>query len=230
MLTVSKTQKNKEIYLDFASATPVSSVVKAAMQKAEGFFANPGAIHTLGVQAHTIYENARKTIAALIEARTEEIVFTASATEANNLALQGAVKAWRRNNKGVPHIIVSSIEHASVLETARLLEREGAEVTYLLVDQEGIVSLSDLKKSLRKNTVLVSVMYANNEIGTLQPMDEIAKIVRHFRKNNNSLYPLLHTDAVQAFQSVPIRVVKPEVSLMTLSSGKIYGPRGIALL
>jgi cysteine desulfurase len=235
--------KITEAYLDHASATPISASVEAAMHAVRGVFANPSGLHAMSIEAKKLITDARAKIAEAIESRAEEIVFTGSATEANMLAIRGTIEAWQiLYPELTPHAIISSIEHPSVLEAIRLLEEEGVDVTKVGVDEHGIINLAELKNALRPTTVIVSVMTANNEIGTLEPIDEIAKIVRHFKKSKKDdskdvqkedgaeMYPLLHTDAVQAFQYLPIRVVKPAVDLMTISSGKIYGPRGIALL
>jgi cysteine desulfurase len=233
-----------EIYLDYASATPVSKAVEAAMAASAGFFANPGGLHAKAVEVKNLISESRKTIARLIDARPEEIVFTANATEANTLALNGAITAWRNVNPNeTPHIIISAIEHPSIIEVAKSLEEDGVSVTRIGVDTYGMILLPELKDALQPNTVVVSIMQANNEIGTIEPIDQIVKTVRHYRKENvkkgieNTVkdfslleYPLIHVDATQAFQYLPVRIVKPEVELMTLSSGKIYGPRGIALL
>lgn len=234
-----KTNKNKgkikETYLDYASATPVSASVKAAMATVDGVFANPGGLHSLAIEARKTVFEARKTIARLIDARPEEIVFTASATESNTLAITGAVEAWKKMHKDMrPHVIISAIEHPSIIEIANMLEIDGVEITKVPVDEFGVVKLDELKSALRPTTVVVSIMQANNEIGTIEPIDAITKTLRHYKKEIKSEldpeYPLLHVDATQAFQYMPIRIVKPEVDLLTLSSGKIYGPRGIALL
>ena len=227
-----RTIKPVETYMDYASATPISSSVQSAMTAKSGVFANPGGIHAKSIEAKKLIQDARKTIADAIEARSDEIVFTGSATEANTLAILGATDAWQKiNEEDTPHIIISAIEHASVMEIAALLEDDGVEVTRLPVDKFGVVDLAVLKSSLKKNTVIVSVMYANNEIGTIEPLYDIAKMIRHFKKENQSSeYPLLHSDCAQGFQYLPIRVVKPGVDLMTISSSKIYGPRGVAML
>ncbi|MDO8521219.1 MAG: cysteine desulfurase family protein [bacterium] len=174
----------KRIYFDHAAATPVDPRVLRAMEPFwAGDFANPGAIHKEGVAAKKAAEEARAKIATLLGIHVDEIVFTGSATESANLALFGAVESWRRSHPNeTPHIIVSAIEHDAVLEPARKLEETGVLVTWLPVDVRGIVRLDVLKKSLTKNTVLVSVMYANNEIGTIQPIREIAKILRKWKK------------------------------------------------
>ena len=249
----------KSIYLDYAASTPIDPRVVAAMSPYfTEIFANPNSLHRFGQEASRAVFVSRQTIARSLGADYKEIIFTGSATEANNLALRGSIKAIQKiqihsnNSNGNsdilnrPRIIVSVIEHESVLETCRDLEKEGVEVIYISVNKEGIVDLKKLKSTLNDRTVLVSVMYANNEIGTIQPIDKISEIIRNFRESriknqesrkadskfiiHNSLFPLFHTDAVQAFQYLDCNVKNLGVDLMTLSAHKIYGPKGIGAL
>jgi cysteine desulfurase len=227
----------KRIYLDYAATTPVDPAVSRAMQPyfsgghgGAAKFGNPGSLHSFGQEAIAAIDRSRETIARSIGAEFREIVFTGSATEANNLALRGVVRAALKKDEKFadgesPRIIVSAIEHESILETACDLERDDVEVIYLPVDQQGIVDLDEIKKSLNDRTVLVSVMYANNEIGSIQPITEIAKIVHEF-----SAKIILHTDAVQAFQFLDCNIKNLGVDLMTISSHKIYGPKGAGAL
>jgi cysteine desulfurase len=173
---------------------------------------------------------ARKEIAQILDARADEIIFTSGGTEGNNLAFFGTVSSPKDS-----HLIVSAIEHPSVLECARELEKRGAEVTYLLPDAEGIISAKSVKEALRENTVLVSVMYANNEIGTIQPIAEIAKVIREWRKAKSQKlkaesFLFFHTDACQATNYLPMNVLKLGVDLLTFNASKIYGPKGIGAL
>lgn len=228
-----------KIYLDYAASSPVDPEVFRAMQPYfMEKFGNPGSLHAFGQEAITAVDRSRETIAKAIHAHFREIVFVSSATEANNLALRGAVgfaarkENSSRNTKSVskkPRIIVSAVEHESVIETARDLERSGIDVVYLPVDERGIVDLKKLSEAFDERTVLVSVMYANNEIGTVQPIAEIGALIQEFRKKSASRtpYPLFHTDAAQAFQFLGCDVQKLGVDLMTLSAHKIYGPKGI---
>lgn len=228
----------KRLYFDYAASTPVDPRVERAMRPYFlKQFGNPGSLHGFGQEAIAAVDASRETLARLIGADFRDIIFTGSATEANNLALRGAVQAWRDQAEysgatDQPRVIVSAIEHESILETARDLERDGVEVIYLPVSRAGAVDLVALKKSLNERTVLVSIMYANNETGTIQPIAEIAAIIGAFKKGaTKSLrYPLLHSDAVQAFQFLDCNVSALGVDMMTLSSHKIYGPKGIGLL
>ena len=211
----------KQIYFDYAATTPVDPRCKKAM---EPFFmhkfGNTMSIHSFGQEAKIALEKSRETVADLIGAKPNEIIFTSSATESNNFALKGVVFA--NKNKG-KHIIISQIEHPCIMETANWLEKQGVKVTRVPVDKYGLVNPLDIKKAIRKETVLVSIIHGSNEIGTIQPIEKIGKICRQ-----KKVY--FHTDAAQSFGKIPIDVDKMNIDLLTASSHKIYGPKGAACL
>ncbi len=235
--------KSKNIYLDHAGSTPVDKEVLKKMSFCDReLFSNPSAIYLNGVETRSRVEEARSKIAKLIRAHSDEIIFTGSGTESDAMAILGVIKNYElriTNEKlkyKVPHIVTTQIEHPAVLENCKMLEDRGqAEVTYVSVDKNGIINLEEFEESLKENTVLVSVMYANNEIGTIQPIEEIAKIIRRFRKvhvrRGPENYPVFHTDACQAMNYLPTEnIEKLGVDLMTFNSSKIYGPKGIGVL
>jgi cysteine desulfurase len=221
----------ERIYLDYAASTPVDPEVLRAMEPYfMGKFGNPGSLHFFGQEAIAAVDRSRESIARSIGADFRQFIFTGSATEANNLALRGAIKKFYEVKKAearniVPRIIVSTIEHESVLETAKELQGEGVEVVYAPVDARGVVDEKFIKENLTADTVLVSVMYANNEIGTIQPVSAVAKAVKDFR--GMGMFPLFHTDAAQAFQFLDCDIRALGADLMTVSAHKIYGPKGI---
>lgn len=224
-------QKNA-VFLDHASGTPLDFEIFSTMKPYfSDIFFNPSALYTGGVRVRNILEDARKNIATLINARPIEIVFADGGTEANNMAIFGTVSAWKENHPhDVPHIITTMIEHSSVLETCTYLESHGCEVTYLSVDEQGVVDIKQLKESFCSRTILVSIGYVNGETGVIQNIKEIAKTIRHYRKHQNSEYPYFHTDAVQATNYLPITVPQLGVDMMTINASKIYGPKKIAVL
>lgn len=218
------------IYLDYAATTPVAPEILKAMEPYFGEkYGNAGSLHFLGQEAIAAVDKSRAMIGRAIDAEFDEVIFTGSATEANNFVLRGVIKALGAKpiepKSLKPKILVSSIEHESVLETARDLGKEGIEAVYLPVDKRGVVDLDKLQESLDERTALVSVMYANNEIGTIQPIAEISRIIKDF---NHEI--VFHTDAVQAFQYLECSVNNLGVDLMTFSAHKIYGPKGIGAL
>lgn len=222
----------KRIYLDHAAATPLDPRVFAAMKPFMAKeFGNPSALYREGIAARNATLAARKKIAQILFAHPDEIIFTGSGTEGNNLAIEGIVRAAReKSGETRPHIITSVIEHPSVLSVCQALARRGVVVSYIGVDGNGIIKLDELKKALRKETVLVSIMYANNEIGTVEPIREIAKIIRAWRKQQNTSFPYFHTDACQAANYLPLHVERLGVDLITINGSKIYGPKGVGAL
>ncbi|MCA9353151.1 cysteine desulfurase [Patescibacteria group bacterium] len=226
-------RKQKRRYFDHSSGTPIDPQVFRAMQPYyRDIFYNPGAIYREGVQVREVVNQARRDIANILSAQPEEIIFVDGGTEANNLAILGTVRVWQKEHPdSIPHIITTCIEHVSVLETCRNLEREGVRVDYLGVNEYGSINISELKQTISEHTVLVSIGYVNGEIGTIQNIREVTKTIRHYRKHHQSLYPYVHTDAVQAVNYVDeIGVPQLGIDLMTLSGAKIYGPKKIAVL
>jgi len=212
----------KKIYLDYAATTPVDPrVLKAMMPYFSDKFANTMSLHSFGREASQAVEKSRKILADYINAKTEEIIFTSSATESNNLALKGIAFANKYKKKN--HLIVSKVEHDCVMESARWLQRQGFEIGFLPVDKYGFINLERLEKSIKKETVLVSIIHGNNEIGTIQDINAIGQICR-----KHDVY--FHTDVSQSLGKVPIDVESMNIDLLTASSHKIYGPKGVACL
>jgi cysteine desulfurase len=209
----------RRIYLDYNATTPVDERVAAAMMESLRWFGNPSSAHGFGREARELVDTARQETADLIHAAPEEIVFTASGSEGNNLALLGAAAGW----DGPSHVITSRIEHSAVLECCRRLETLGHDVTYLPVDRGGRVCPDELRRRLRPNTRLISIMHANNETGVLQPIEEIGAIAREAGV-------LLHCDACQSVGKAAVDVERMQVDLLTFSAHKIYGPKGIGAL
>lgn len=224
--------KVKRIYLDHAAATPLDPRVLAAMKPfLTKEFGNGSALYREGVIAKNALLASRKKVAQILFAHPDEIVFTGSGTESNNLAIKGLVDYIKENGlKPKPHIITSVIEHPSVLSVCNALERQGVTVTYIGVDGKGIIKLDEFKKALREETILVSIMYANNEIGTIQPIREIAKTIRTWKKQNGTRFPYFHTDACQAAQYLSLHTPHLGIDLLTLNGSKIYGPKGVGAL
>ena len=219
----------KRIYLDYAATTPVDERVRQAMEPyyAEKF-GNPSSLHSFGQETKAAIEQAREQVAGLIGALPEEIVFTSGGTEADNFALEGIAYA---NEARGNHIITSAIEHPAVLECCRFLEQRGFSFTYLPVDQFGLVSPESVKNAITDKTILVSVMHANNEIGTIQPIKEIGEVIKGARGQGPGAREIyFHTDAVQTVGHIPVNVNELGVDLLAVSAHKLYGPKGVGML
>lgn len=231
----------KQVYLDHASTTPMDSQVFSVMrQMIKKSYGNAGGMYPLAVRTKQVIEQSRRKVAMILHTTADHIIFTRGGTEANNLAVLGVVDHFRvENPTRLPHLITTLIEHDSILQTCKHLEKTGqASVTYIPCDAQGIVIVDEIKKVLTPDTILISVMYANNEIGTIQPIREIAKLIRWWKKQQTTslsgdkkmTYPLLHTDAIQAVNYCDINSLLLGVDFMTLSGSKIYGPKAVGAL
>ncbi len=211
----------KRIYLDYAATTPVDKrVIKAMLPFFDKRFGNTMSLHSFGQEAKLALEKSREQVADLINAKPNEIIFTSSATESNNLALKGI--AFTNRKKG-NHIIISSIEHPCIIEASKWLEKNGFEINKLSIDKNGMVDIKEIEKLIKKETILVSVMHANNEIGTIQPVKEIGAVCK-----KKGVY--FHTDATQTFGKIPINVNEMNIDLLSASAHKLYGPKGVGCL
>lgn len=209
------------VYLDHAATTKIDdAVLKEMLPYLQYNYGNASALYSLGRSSREAVENARKQVANVIGASPNEIYFTSCGSESDNLAIKGIAKAYRKFGK---HIITSSIEHPAVLETCKTLESEGFEVSYLPVKENGIIDIDDLRRAIRRDTILISIMTANNEVGTIQPIEEIGRIARA----NNIIF---HTDSVQAIGSVDINVRKMNIDALSMSGHKFYAPKGVGVL
>ncbi|RZT22040.1 cysteine desulfurase family protein [Fictibacillus sp. BK138] len=210
------------IYLDNSATTkPYKEVLDTFLTVSEKYFANPSSLHSKGGEAENLLTAARKSISALLDVQPSEIVFTSGGTEGNNIAIKGI--AFQHQNRG-KHLITTAVEHASSYESFQYLETQGFEVTYLPVDEAGVVSIEDLKEALRPETVLVSMLHVNNETGTIQPIEEIGKILKEHKKI------FFHVDNVQGIGKVPLQLKEWGIDLCTISAHKIHGLKGTGLL
>lgn len=261
-----KKRNTQRVYLDYASTTPVLPEVFESMQPyfSKKFF-NPSSLYLDAVEVKKNIESARTEVARLVSVKKDEVYFTGSGTESDNLALLGIFEYFKNTNfrkdersenensansndgvskdkiinvkksnlDFVPHIITSTIEHPAVLETCKEIERRGGEVTYVGVNENGLVNVEEIKKSIKENTVLVSVMYASNEIGTIEPIAQIGRAIFKWKQENNreqNDFPYFHTDASQAPLYLNIETSRAHVDMMTLDGSKIYGPKGVGVL
>ena len=238
------------VYLDHAATTPIRPEVFRAMRPFFiSEFGNPSALYDLGIRARQAIDKSRENIASSLHTTPDTITFTSGGTESNNLAIFGVAMACSDPSRDLPlkgevldlplllrrglrggHIITTPIEHDSVLGPIKKLAKDGWKVTYLSVDKNGLVKSEDVRRAVCPETVLVSTMYANNEIGTIEPIVDIGRIILRYRKEHNSHYPYFHTDACQAAPYLDLDVEKLHVDLMTLTGSKIYGPKGAGLL
>ena len=213
--------KMKYVYLDYAATTPMDpEVIKEIEKHYRETYGNPSSFHKIGQNAAQILEKSREIVASLINAKTDEIFFTSSGTESDNLAIKGV--AFKNKGRG-NHIITSSIEHHAVQHTCQYLEKLGFKVSYLPVDEYGLIDLKELEETITNKTILISIMFANNEIGTIEPIKEIGEIAKKYDV-------IFHTDAVQAFGKIPIDVEEMNIDLLSASAHKLYGPKGVGLL
>lgn len=230
--------KKKRFYFDYASITPIDPEVEKKMLAVSENFYNSSSLYAEAVANKQMIGEARKTIASFFNIQSDEIIFTATGTEANNLAILGVFNGYK--GKEIPHFVVSAIEHSSILEACAEVERLGGQVTYVLPEKNGTIDPKKVRAALKPSTVLVSVMYANNEIGTIQPVGAIGRIVKEYREHvaanereSSGIeieYPFFHTDASQAPNYLSIHIGQLSADMVTLDGGKVYGPRGVGLL
>lgn len=228
MAVLQKPKTKKQIYFDHAATTYTDpAVVKAMMPYFTKEYGNPSSLYEVGRRANGALNDARRQISQIIHALPDNIIFTAGGTESDNLAIFGAARA---NCGAGKHIISSTIEHHAVLEVLDELKKEGFEITLIPVDKDGLVDPKKVVSAIRPDTILVTIMYANNEIGTIEPIAEIGREILKYHKANNTVYPYFHTDACQAAGYLDMDVEKLHTDLLTVNGSKIYGPKGIGFL
>lgn len=221
--------KKRFVYLDHAATTPLDKRVKEAMLPyMSDNFGNPSSFHSAGKFAKDDMDDARALIAEILGARPDEILFTSGGTESDNLVVLGYARANHKNGK---HLITTKIEHHAVLESmAHLEKKEGFDVTYLSPDKDGLITQEQVSEALRDDTILVSVMLANNEIGTIEPVGEIGNVIQKFRQEKKRAWPVFHTDACQATGALDLNVERLHADLLTINGSKMYGPKGVGAL
>ncbi len=225
---LSKLKQKRKIYLDHAATTYLDKQVFLAMQPYfTKYYGNPSSIYAEGRKSNGALNDSRRTVANLIGALPENIIFTSGGTESDNMAIYGIARAHEKKGK---HIISIPIEHHAVLNPLEDLKKQGWEITYVRVNDKGIVDVDEVIKAIRPDTVLISIMYANNEMGAIEPIAEIGKKLLQYRKERNAPYPFFHTDACQAAGYLELNVEKLHVDLMTINGSKIYGPKGVGML
>jgi len=225
---LSKPKKIREVYFDHAATTYMDPAVLKAMQPYfSDEFGNPSSLYHKGREANGVVNDARRNIALVLHALPENIIFTSGGTESDNLAIYGIARAHANKGK---HIITTKIEHHAVLYPLDDLQKQGWDITYINVDKHGLVDAQDVIQAIRPDTVLITIMYANNEIGTIEPIAEIGRELLRYRKANGTAFPYFHTDACQAAGYLDLDVEKLHVDLMTINGSKIYGPKGVGML
>src|SRR3989339_252929 len=217
------------VYLDHAATTPIDPrVYEVMLPYLTEKFGNPSSFHSVGKEVKDAMDLARQQMATILDVRPDELLFTSGGTESDNLAILGYARANQSFGK---HLITSTIEHHAVLEAMIHLEKkEGFEVTYLQPDRDGLITPEQVQSALRDNTILVSIMYANNEIGTIEPIAEIGNVIQKYRQQHKQDHLVFHTDACQATGYLDLNVTKLHVDMLTLNASKMYGPKGVGLL
>lgn len=223
-----KPKKIRQVYLDHAATTYVDKKVLEIMKPFFiNKFGNPSSLYNLGRQSNGVLNDSRRLVANQLGALSDNIIFTGSGTESDNLAIYGLAKAHKKNGR---HIISLDIEHHAVLHPLKDLTQQGWEVSYIKVNKDGLVNVKDIITAIRPDTVLITIMYANNEIGTIEPIADIGRAILKYRKNSNTIYPFFHTDACQAAGYLDLNVERLHIDLMTINGSKIYGPKGVGML